>query len=153
MWAAKTPSPLSERQNIMLYRAVFVSAAIAAGTFASQAAWAADLWPGSVLGTWNLVANQSALTVVVSSQASTGKCRQITGTVTDNTSGEVDSLLGYYCPTSGRLHFTRTTPSGQTFQDYSGNTSDKGKTTYLGGTFSEVASPLNVGEYAFFGFN
>ena len=114
----------------------------------TAAASAAQLWPGSVVGVWNAQANQSSLTITISSQSASGKCREIAGTILDNASGVSANLEGFYCPSSGRVHFTRSDPtSGFTYQDYTGNLSDGGRTLYMGGTF---AADDVGGEYAFF---
>jgi hypothetical protein len=120
-------------------------------SLAAGGAHAGQLWPSSVVGTWHAVADQSSLTITISSQAATGKCRQIAGTIVDNTGGGATSnLLGFYCPTSGRFHFVRNDAASRvTYQDYSGNVSDNGRRLYMGGIFAEVFTPANVGEYSF----
>ena len=125
------------------------AAVMAVGLFAGPA-MAGQNWPSSVVGVWGAQGNQSHLTITIESQASTGKCRQITGTILDTGSGDHSTLLGFYCPSSGRFHFTRTeSTSGVTFQDYSGNVSESGSSIFMGGVFAEVFTPANVGEYAF----
>ena len=127
------------------------SLAVAAmGLSLAAGAHAGQLWPSSVVGTWHAVANQSPLTINISSQAATGKCRQIAGTIVDNIGGGTSNLLGFYCPTSGRFHFVRNDAASRvTYQDYSGNVSDIGRRLYMGGIFAEVFTPTNVGEYSF----
>jgi hypothetical protein len=132
---------------------IYASLAVAAMglSLAAGGAHAGQLWPSSVIGTWHAVADQSSLTITISSQAATGKCRQIAGTIVDNTGGGATSnLLGFYCPTSGRFHFVRNDAANRvTYQDYSGNVSDNGRRLYMGGIFAEVFTPANVGEYSF----
>ena len=132
---------------------IHASLAVAAMSLslAAGGAHAGQLWPSSVVGTWHAVADQSSLTITISSQAATGKCRQIAGTIVDNTGGGAKSnLLGFYCPTSGRFHFVRNDPASRvTYQDYSGNVSDNGRRLYMGGIFAEVFTAAVVGEYSF----
>lgn len=128
----------------------FVAFTLALAALGSSAQ-AGQKWPTSIVGSWNTVANQSSLAITVASQSPTGKCRQITGTILDETTNVTDNLLGYYCPNSGRFAFTRTSSNGATYQFYKGNLSDAGTTLYLGGTFNEIATPTAVGEYAFLG--
>jgi hypothetical protein len=126
------------------------AAAVMAVSLFSGSAMAGQNWPSSVVGIWGAQANTANLTITISNQASTGKCRQITGTIVDTGSGDHSTLLGFYCPSSGRFHFTRTeSSSGVTFQDYSGNVSESGSTKFMGGVFAEVFTPANVGEFAF----
>lgn len=128
----------------------YITLAALAALSLGNAAHAGQKWPTSVVGNWTAVANQSPLTISIATEASTGKCRQITGTITDNNTGGVDNLLGYYCPNSGRFAFTRAAASNDvTYQTYSGNVSDTGSSLYMGGTFNELATASSVGEYAF----
>lgn len=117
----------------------------------SGSAHAGQLWPASVVGSWNTIADQSSLTVTVASQSSTGVCQQITGTILDNTTNITDNLLGYYCPGSGHFSFARTSTNGFTYQFYTGAVSDNGSSVFMGGTFDEVATRKAVGEYSFIG--
>jgi hypothetical protein len=55
----------------------------------------ADGWPVSVVGTWSVLANQSAGTLSITSQGATGNCRSITGTILGK------PIVGFYCPFSG----------------------------------------------------
>jgi hypothetical protein len=129
--------------------ATLAAAVMAVGLF-SGSAMAGQNWPSSIVGVWGAQANTAHLTITILSQASTGKCRQIEGTILDTGSGADSTLLGFYCPSSGRFHFTRTdSVSKVTFQDYSGNVSDIGRPTFMGGVFAEVFTPANVGEYSF----
>jgi hypothetical protein len=95
-----------------------------------------------VVGTWGATANQTPLTIVISSQASTGKCPVITGTIFQGVSPT--TLSGVYCPGSGRIVFTRTAPTLK--QVYSANLSDNGQTLYMGGLFEQT----DLGEYSFY---
>ncbi len=75
----------------------------------------ADGWPTSVVGTWSVTANHATGKLVITTQGS-GDCQPISGTIFGN------SILGFYCPQSGRIHFLRTL-NGATTQDYTGNLS------------------------------
>lgn len=125
--------------------------AVATAAMLSGVAQAAT-WPASVQGSWTLIADQHELVLTVASQASTIGCPQISGTILDDATQITDNMVGVYCPKSGRISFLRTTTSGQTFQNYSGNVSQvvRGHLHYIGGTFSENATPANVGEYGFY---
>jgi hypothetical protein len=126
-------------------------AAVAGVTLASGAAQATSPWPSNVVGSWSANANQNALTIKIASQASSGECRQIAGTISAPSQGTPDNLLGIYCPTSGHIAFTRTIAGAATaFQNYTANLSQKVKTSYMGGVFAENATPANVGEYGFY---
>ncbi|WP_392534377.1 hypothetical protein [Nostoc sp. C117] len=103
----------------------------------------ADGWPTSVVGTWNVTANQTSGQLVITFQDTTGQCRKILGTIFGN------SIVGFYCPSSGRIHFLRKDSSGFTIQDYSANLSQAGTKNYISGVFdSDLGS---FGEYSFFG--
>lgn len=92
----------------------------------------ADTYPTSIVGQWQLMGNQSAGVLNVTSQASVGKCRAITGTVYG------ESIQGFYCPTSGSFQFLRKLSNGATFQVWSGQLSDTAPVLRMGGTFSSV---------------
>jgi hypothetical protein len=121
-----------------------VIAATLASLTGISGAVAAENWPASVVGTWKAVANQTALTVIISSQASTGKCPVIRGTINDS-DGTTQILVGSYCPDSGRIVFSRIPPGQQVTQVYSANLSDAGPTLYMGGLFEQTGA----GEYSF----
>lgn len=131
--------------------APLAAAVMAIGLF-SGSAMAGQNWPASVVGTWNATANQSSLIITISSQASIGRCRAISGTIVDPVNG-TSKLVGFYCPTTGRFNFVRNDKiSGVTFQDYSGNVSDIGRRLFMGGVFAQVVGVLLVGEYSFSAF-
>lgn len=130
-------------------RATLAAAAIGS-ILAAGGAHAGQLWPASVVGTWRAIANQSPITVTISSQASTGLCRQIAGTLANSNGTGKSNILGFYCPGTGRFHFVRNDPtSGLTYQDYSGNVADSASTLYMGGVFAQVVGTNLVGEYSF----
>ncbi|HTZ71582.1 MAG TPA: hypothetical protein VMB71_13085 [Acetobacteraceae bacterium] len=125
--------------------------AASALSLAATAANAASPWPANVVGTWNADANQHSLSIKVTSQASSGECRQLAGSITDTGTGATGGLLGFYCPSTGRISFLRTTSgSNAAFQNYSGNVAMKGRARLMAGVFSENATPVFVGEYGFY---
>jgi hypothetical protein len=126
-------------------------ALIAAVSIVAGAAQAASPWPSKVVGKWTGGANEDSVTIKILSQASTTECSQISGTFVDNTAGVSSDILGFYCPSSGRIAFRRTSVgTTSAFQNYTASLSVKGTTTYMGGVFSENATATNVGEYAFY---
>jgi hypothetical protein len=130
------------------YLALAAVASIVAG-----AAHAASPWPSKVTGKWNGGANEDQVTIHITSQASTGNCRQISGTYTDKTVGGTSDILGFYCPASGRIAFRRSsTGTTAAFQNYTASLSQQGTSIYMGGVFSENATAANVGEYAFYAY-
>jgi hypothetical protein len=137
----------------MVTKFATLAAMSALSSLVAGAAIAGDNWPGSVVGTWDGEFDNVAVTMTISSQASSGLCRPISGNIVDNDTGESTDLIGFYCPETGRIHFTRTFANGFTFQDYSGNVSDKGGSTiYVGGVLADVNvdnHPPTVGEYSF----
>jgi len=106
-------------------------------------------WPNSVVGTWSVTANQSTLALVVTSQASTGACRAIAGTLDDVPSGQDSTIQGFYCPGTGRIQFLRINADGATFQVYTGNLAGSGATQRMAGTFAQDDPVAALGEYAF----
>jgi hypothetical protein len=106
-------------------------------------------WPASVLGTWQVRANQSHLTLKILTQAATGVCPVISGTLQDLASPIVNNVEGFYCPGSGRISFLRKDKiTNDTFQNWTGNLSDPGANVVIGGTFTSPS--FNSGEYGFF---
>ena len=109
----------------------------------------ADDWPLSIVGTWQGVANQDTVKLVISSQGTTGACKSITGTFSNVPSGGESTIQGFYCPQTGRVSFVRKViKSNDTFQSFSANVSDVGTELRMGGIFAEVLPP-RLGEYSF----
>ena len=80
----------------------------------------ADGWPTSVAGNWDIVGNHSPGTLNITSQGNAGDCQPIGGTIYN------DSIHGFYCPHSGRIHFIRSNGGGA-FEVFSGNLSQVGR--------------------------
>ena len=105
-------------------------------------------WPPSVVGTWDIQANQSPGTLVITAQGQGGSCVAISGTIY-----QTNVIEGFYCPESGRISFLRKTKGNVTFQVFTGNLSVQapGNHLWIGGTFAVERSPLggDFGEYSF----
>lgn len=119
----------------------WVCASLLLGATAAKA----DNWPGSVVGSWAVLGNHSPGTLVISSQASTGLCRAIAGTIYGN------PIEGFYCRYSGRIVFARkNNASNDTTQVWSGNLSEANTVLRMAGTFAVVNSGGgSFGEYNF----
>lgn len=118
-------------------------------TACSMLAFAAN-WPTSIVGTWQGVANQSTVKLVIISQGTTGACKTISGTLNNLPSGGASKIQGFYCPQTGHVRFVRKdVTSNDTFQSYSANMSDMGTELYMAGMFAELNMPDHLGEYNF----
>lgn len=107
----------------------------------SQTASAAYLT--SVVGTWNVRANQTVGTMQITFQSASGSCRQILGSILGS------SMQGFYCPSTGRIQFLRKNSANDTYQVYSANlTSTTAAVNYMGGSFGSFDA--GFGEYSFF---
>ncbi len=105
----------------------------------------------SVTGSWNIIGNQSAGVLNVTQGTSPLPCKPISGTIYGN-----NPVVGYYCPATGRLAFTRQILGSSAAQVWIGNVSDviSGQLHRMGGTFHAVntgAGSGNLGEYHFQG--
>jgi hypothetical protein len=130
-------------------RATLAAAAIGS-ILAAGGAHAGQHWPASVVGTWTAIANQSPMTITITSQNSTGRCRAIAGSLVNSDGSGQSNIAGFYCPVTGRFHFVRNDPkTGVTYQDYSGNVSDTGTSLYMAGVFAQALGASVVGEYSF----
>jgi hypothetical protein len=133
-----------------MYKSITLAAGI--GVALSFGAAHASSWPASVVGTWNMLANQNSPVLTITSQGNSGKCQPISGTLVDSATDANDDIAGFYCPASGRISFLRIIPSNnETFQVFIGNLSDKpnsGNKRLMGGTFFEETGPSTLlGEY------
>jgi hypothetical protein len=107
-------------------------------------------WPPTIVGTWQGVAGQTTLKLVITSQGTVGECKTITGTLANVPSGGESNIQGFYCPDTGRLTFARKDiHSNGTFQFYSANLADIGPELRMAGTFAEVSFIGHLGEYGF----
>ncbi len=121
-----------------------VASLITAGSALAQA------YPTSVVGTWNIRANDTLLfTFTVEKQSSDSPCAQITGVL----GAPNDPIVGYYCPTTGLVSFERNSANtGATFQVYTGQLSwaKSGKPyTQMTGNFSNYGGGDDTGAFAF----
>ncbi|HEY1709893.1 MAG TPA: hypothetical protein VGG10_16610 [Rhizomicrobium sp.] len=131
-------------------RASFGIACALALALSASPAVAAGPFPASVVGIWNINANQSTLTLNIVKQKGTSPCKNIVGVLHDSVNGNAD-ITGFYCPFSGRISFLRMDPtSKQTYQTWTGNLSYPGSTTYMAGEFAQEVG-TTPGEYDFFG--
>jgi hypothetical protein len=123
----------------LLFGVLFASMAFGANSAS------ADGWPSSVVGAWDVLGNHFPGTLNITSQANTGQCRGITGTIYGQ------SIQGFYCPSSGRIHFLRKLPgTNTTFQVWAGNLSQAATgcmacVNLMGGVFSSDLD--GFGEY------
>jgi hypothetical protein len=106
--------------------------------------------PSSIVGTWRGVADQTTVSLVITTQGTTGTCKQITGTLNNVSGGGESNIQGFYCPGTGRVSFVRKdVGNNETFQSYSGNVSDTGTTLRMAGVFAELSEVRQLGEYNF----
>jgi hypothetical protein len=128
----------------MLKVCVFACAFAVAVTARTQSA-AADGWPPRITGNWAVLGNFASGTLTISSQASSGQCQFIAGTVYG------DAIQGFYCPGSGRIQFVRKINSNNdTVQVWTGNVSQDSTVVHMAGTFTSVdPNGGSPGEYSF----
>jgi hypothetical protein len=107
--------------------------------------------PSSIVGTWQGVANQTAVVLVITTQGTTtAACKPIAGTLHNLPSGGQSNIQGFYCPQTGRVGFLRKDPTtNDTFQSYSANVGDTGTTLRMAGIFAEFNLVGHLGEYNF----
>lgn len=103
--------------------------------------------------TWTLQTNRDAVQLVITSQAGPGApgaetCRHINGDI-----GNVAHIQGWYCPSTGRIHFVhKNLGSGNAVRVFTGNVSDDviGQPLYMSGTMTVLAIAFgDLGEYNF----
>lgn len=113
----------------------------------------ADGWPSRVVGRWPMAANRSIGVLDITSQANSGQCQAIAGTIFGAGAGIIgNNVKGFYCPGSGRIGFVRQSKQGDLpIQFYSGNVSQTGRVIAIGGTVANWdTTGGSLGEYGFF---
>ena len=123
----------------------------AVGLFLGSMAHAAPL--ASVAGSWSIIGNQHAGFLRLA-QGLGGVCKPIKGIIYPGVLNH--PVRGYYCPSTGRLAFTRNNLNGAPIQTWVGNVSDvvAGQPHRMGGTFHALDSGAGagvLGEYHFQG--
>jgi len=124
----------------------FTATLLAAGTASAER-------PVNLAGTtWTVQANREVVQLVITTQAGPGApgaetCRHINGQI------GIASILGWYCPLTGRIHFLHNNlSSGVTVRTFSGHVSDEapGQPLYMAGTMTVEAIAFgDLGEYNF----
>ena len=110
------------------------------------------LYPGTVVGIWNVKVNQSSATLNITSQSTSGWCRQIFG----NYTYFFDTYMaqGFYCPTTGRIQFLIRNSDFITLLVFSANLASRGNPNYMAGSVASFNdsffSTVSLGEYSFF---
>jgi hypothetical protein len=125
----------------------FAAAVLAVGT-------AAAARPANLANTtWTLQVNGSEEQLVITTQGGPGApgaatCRHINGEI-----GNVADIRGWYCPSTGRVHFVhRNADSKVAVRVFTGNVSDivEGEPLHMAGTMTVLASVFgDLGEYNF----
>jgi hypothetical protein len=87
----------------------------------ADAALAGATSPLTVGGTWTVVANRSRLVLRIHPHANASACTAITG-ILDG----ADPIHGFYCSSTGRIHFLRSDVSNQPTQSWLGSVSNDG---------------------------
>jgi hypothetical protein len=87
--------------------------------------------PASVAGVWAATGNQTLGPLTINQAASLAECKPIRGSifVASNT------ILGFYCPETGRIVFMRHSSSGVAFQLYQGWVGRDAAVDRMGGAF------------------
>lgn len=111
--------------------------------------------PSSVTGRWSIIGNQHSGYLDLSQLTGTATCRDLLGTIYTGTSAS-GAVKGFYCPSTGRMAFSRKNASGVEIQTWVGNVSDavSGLPLRMGGTFQALDAAAGsgpVGEYHFQG--
>lgn len=127
--------------------------AVAAASFLAAGTASAER-PANLAGTtWTLQTNREPVQLVIRTQGGPGApgaatCRHIDGDI-----GNIPHVRGWYCPSTGRIHFVhRNFGSGDAVRVFTGNVSDDviGQTLYMAGTMTVLISAFgDLGEYNF----
>ena len=126
---------------------------VAAATLFAAGSAAAER-PANLAGTtWTLQTNRDAVQLVITTQGGAGApgaatCRHINGDI-----GNVAHIRGWYCPSTGRIHFQhKNLGTGNAVRIFTGNVSDDviGQTLYMAGTMTVLDAAFgDLGEYNF----
>jgi hypothetical protein len=128
-------------------------AIVAVCAAASAASAVTPSWPAKITGTWKGQSNQTSVVLKITTQAGSGKCQDITGSL-QNVGGGTDTIYGYYCPTSGAVEFRRFSSAfAAAIQVYNGNLNQANAgapVVFMAGSFGQyelAEGPL--GQYSF----
>jgi hypothetical protein len=126
---------------------VAAAALLAAGTASAER-------PANLAGTtWTLQTNRESVPLVINTQGGPGApgaatCRTINGII-----GNVAPIRGWYCPSTGRIHFVhQNLDSGDAVRVFTGSVSDDviGQPLDMAGTMTVLLSAFgDLGEYNF----
>jgi hypothetical protein len=130
-----------------------IALALATATLSAAGPAAAER-PANLAGTtWTLQTNREAVQLVITAQGGAGApgaatCRSIFADL-----GNVAHIDGWYCPSTGRIHFVhKNKGSGNAVRVFTGNLSDDviGQTLYMSGTMTVLDAVFgDLGEYNF----
>ena len=130
-----------------------ITFAVAAATLLAAGTASAER-PANLAGTtWLLQTNQDPVLLVINTQGGPGApgaatCRSIHGDI-----GNVAHIRGWYCPSTGRIHFVhRNLDSGDAVRVFTGNVSDfvLGQPLSMAGTMTVLFAAFgDLGEYSF----
>jgi hypothetical protein len=139
-------------------KSIFSIAAAAVALLAAGAASAER--PASVAATtWTVQTNRDSVQLVIETQGGPGapgatNCRTINGHF--NTAPPEIGIRGWYCPSTGRIHFVhRNLNNNDAVRVFTGNVSDNviGQPLYMAGTMTVLIATLadlaDLGEYNF----
>jgi hypothetical protein len=129
----------------------FAMFAAAAAAFLAAGTASAERPPNLAGTTWTMQINREVNQLVITSQSGEGApgaaiCRIINGTF------GVANIRGWYCPSTGRIHFLHKN-AGVTARTFTGNVSDDviGQTLYMAGTMA--VDDANFGDYGEYNFS
>ena len=127
-------------------RALLRGLALALLLAGSALSGTAQARPASVVGNYIMRLDNDQLKLAIFSQANTGTCQRIVGSLKRYTSGAiVGAMTGWYCPATGRIGYQILKPAdGSTLQSFSGAVSGAG--SLFAGTVSIFGDGLR-GEY------
>ena len=130
-----------------------MTAAVAASTLVAVVAVSAQRPTTLANSTWTLQTNVETEQLLFTTQGGPGApgaatCRHLNGFI-----GNVADIRGWYCPSTGRIHFVhRNADSGDAVRIFTGNVSESvaGQPLQIAGTMTVLISAFgNLGEYNF----